>query len=78
MKSVLIAAVAAALLAACATPQERAQKVIDQHGPYCEALGFARGSDAWRSCLQSEQARKESIVYQINQGTKYQKRTPTQ
>lgn len=39
------------LLAGCATPQERAQRVVARHAPVCEALGFQRGSDQWRQCV---------------------------
>jgi hypothetical protein len=47
-----------AVLAACATPAERAeqaQKEMDEmmrvYGPACEKLGFVHGDDKWRDCV---------------------------
>ncbi|HEX8989552.1 MAG TPA: hypothetical protein VF816_16465 [Rhodocyclaceae bacterium] len=49
---------AALLLAACATPAERAaqrQRDIDammaEYGPACERLGYKAHTDAWRDCI---------------------------
>lgn len=56
------------LLAGCATPEERAAKIINRHGPYCETLGFVSGSDGWRQCVMSEEnsrrARRGVVCYQ--------------
>lgn len=48
----------ALLLGGCATPAERAaqqQREVDEmivvYGPACERLGYANGSDQWRSCI---------------------------
>ncbi len=46
------------LLAACATPEERAAEVkaeVDEmirvYGPGCERLGYASNTDPWRECI---------------------------
>lgn len=46
------------LLAACATPEERAAAIqaevgemIQVYGPGCEKLGFAKNTDPWRECI---------------------------
>jgi hypothetical protein len=48
----------ALLLAACATPQERAMQkqaemegMMALYGPACARLGYAPNSDQWRSCI---------------------------
>ncbi|HEY5994533.1 MAG TPA: hypothetical protein VIU46_08040 [Gallionellaceae bacterium] len=47
-----------ALLAGCATPEERAARVqaeveemIKVYGPGCEKLGFAKDTEPWRECI---------------------------
>jgi len=57
-------------LSACSTPQERAaqaQTEIEQmmvvYGPACSRLGYANGSDQWRSCILSLNARNELQNY---------------
>jgi hypothetical protein len=57
-------------LAACTTPQERAANVqaeVEQmmvtYGPACSKLGYASGSDAWRSCVLSLNQRDENQLY---------------
>ena len=47
-----------ALLAGCATPEERAARVqaeveemIKVYGPGCEKLGFAKDTEQWRQCI---------------------------
>ena len=44
----------AILLVGCATPEQRADRALSRYGPYCEKLGFAPDSDAYRNCIQSE------------------------
>jgi len=46
------------VLAGCATPAQRAAqmeaevaRMIQEYGPACEKLGFARDSDKWRDCI---------------------------
>lgn len=46
------------LLTGCLTPAERAaqvQREVDEmivvYGPGCERLGYANGTDDWRSCI---------------------------
>lgn len=43
------------LLAGCVTPQQRAERSIAMHAPYCEKLGFERNTDAWRQCIVNEE-----------------------
>ena len=57
MRAIAIAALAA-LLAACATPAERAAAVqrdvedmIQVYGPGWEKLGYKTDSDPWRDCV---------------------------
>lgn len=57
----------AALLAACATPQERAARAIERHGPYCEGLGYSRGTESFINCVRQEQARVEYLVNSYQQ-----------
>lgn len=52
MRYALIAAIA--LLAACATPAQRAERVMAIHGPYCDKLGFQRDTDPWRNCVMQQ------------------------
>lgn len=47
-----------ALLAGCATPEQRAAQVerevndmIRVYGPACERLGYKTDSDPWRDCI---------------------------
>jgi len=54
MKTILV--VAALSLAACATPEQRADKLVASHGPTCDRLGFARDSDGWRNCVMQSDA----------------------
>lgn len=55
----------AALLAACATPEERAaqyQREVDAmvqvYGPACDRLGYKSDSDPWRDCILRLNARE--------------------
>ncbi|MFY9184396.1 MAG: hypothetical protein WBJ45_08085 [Limnohabitans sp.] len=57
----------ATLLAACATPQERAARAIERHGPYCEGLGYSRGTESFINCVRQEQARVEYLVNSYQQ-----------
>ena len=58
MRTLLIAMGAAALLSACATPQEKAaraqadvEQMMQQYGPACTRLGYQENSDQWRNCV---------------------------
>jgi hypothetical protein len=42
------------VLAACATPQQRAAQAEKDYGPTCEKRGYAQDSDKWRACVQTE------------------------
>lgn len=53
------------LLAGCASAEQKSQweaeAAIGRQAPYCETLGYSRGSDQWRNCIaQREQARDAS------------------
>ena len=47
----------AAALAACATPEQRAEEmagyISENYGPTCAKLGYAVDSDAYRNCMLS-------------------------
>jgi hypothetical protein len=54
----LILPLAALLLVACTTPQQRAaqkqaemEQMMVVYGPACARLGYAPNSDQWRSCI---------------------------
>lgn len=59
MRAVLLLGLTA-LLAACATPAERAaqmerevDRMIQIYGPACSKLGYKPETDAWRDCVLS-------------------------
>jgi hypothetical protein len=67
-------ALAVLLLAGCSTPEQRAlarQAEMDQmmveFGPACTRLGYAAGSDQWRSCVLQLDAKADLERY----GTSY-------
>ena len=60
MRYVIMAATL--VLAGCATPQERAERAIARHSPYCEKLGFEKGTDGWRNCIMSEEQARNSAA----------------
>lgn len=52
------------LLAGCAaTPDEYASQVIAAYGPYCDKLGYQANTDAWRTCIQLEDAKAVAAAY---------------
>ena len=58
MRQNIFLAASVLLLAACATPQERAAKmqlkmdrIIIEYGPACIRLGYQQNSDQWRNCI---------------------------
>lgn len=58
MRTSIIAALTAVVLAACASPAEqaaRAEREIDYmvqiYAPACEKLGYTRNTDPWRNCI---------------------------
>lgn len=57
------------LLAACATPEERADRAIARHGPYCERLGYERGTKDWRDCIASRDVRRGMVCNQVGNTT---------
>jgi len=69
MRTIIVLA-AAALLAACATPQERAARkqaemaeMIAIYGPACDRLGYAQQSDQWRNCIISLSTKDDAQRY---------------
>ena len=56
MRLVTVLSLAAAL-AACATPEQRAEEmagyISENYGPTCAKLGYAVDSDAYRNCMLS-------------------------
>ena len=57
------------LLAGCSTPGDRAERVAQHFGPYCDKLGYARDSDAWRTCVREQDARPQSAAQRLINGT---------
>lgn len=41
----------ALLLVACATPEERARKIVAEYGASCTALGFTPSTESHRLCM---------------------------
>lgn len=61
---------AALLLAACSTPQERAaymqqqaDEMIRVYGPACERLGYSPNTDQWRACVLHLNSQEEMRDY---------------
>lgn len=51
------------LLGGCATPEERADRIIARQGPFCERLGYPKDSDGWRDCvMQRDRQAREAIM----------------
>lgn len=42
------------LVAACATPGQRAAQAEAEYGARCEQLGHAKDSEQWRVCVENE------------------------
>lgn len=71
----LLAWLPVAMLAACATPQERAaqaraevEEMMVVYGPACTHMGYAAQSDAWRSCVLNLDTRAELRTYDTGPG----------
>ncbi|MDA8128088.1 MAG: hypothetical protein M0Z73_05230 [Betaproteobacteria bacterium] len=52
-------------LAGCATPQQRAAKAMERHGPYCTALGLKQGTPEWANCVEQAQASEDAMTAAI-------------
>jgi hypothetical protein len=63
MARILMPGIALAMLIACASPESQAERAIARFGPYCEKLGYTKGTDPWRDCIMKEQARITSIIW---------------
>jgi uncharacterized protein YceK len=53
------------LLSGCATVDERAAETLAAFGPYCEKLGYTKDTDAWRQCIQMEDAAAGVRAYEM-------------
>lgn len=42
------------LLAGCSTPEQRAERDLQKYGPYCQRLGYERGSAGFASCVENQ------------------------
>lgn len=61
---------AAVLVAACATPAERAarmerevERMIQIYGPACSRLGYKPETDPWRDCILSLNDQENTLRY---------------
>jgi outer membrane PBP1 activator LpoA protein len=70
MMRTLSLALAALLLAACTTPQERAMymqaqadEMVTVYGPACMRLGYAANTDQWRACILNLSAKDDMQRY---------------
>jgi uncharacterized protein YcfL len=61
---------AALLLAACSTPQERAayqarlaDEMLVEYGPACQRLGYTQNTDPWRACVMNLSSKDEMRTY---------------
>lgn len=57
-------------LSGCTTPEQRAAQARDEvqqmmvvYGPACAHLGYAQGSDAWRTCILNLSAKEDAQRY---------------
>jgi len=63
---------AAALLAACGTPEQAAYNadpimaMSEEYGPPCEKSGYAKGSAAWRSCIEQTSRRDDLVRHSLH------------
>lgn len=61
---------AAMMLAACSTPQERAaynaqqaDQMMVEYGPACQRLGYTVNTDQWRACVLHMNSQAEMRTY---------------
>ena len=48
------------VLSGCVTAEQRAAQVAAEYGPYCDKLGYQRSTDAWRNCIQMQDAKNRA------------------
>lgn len=64
-----VLAILAVTLTGCATPEQRAQAMLDEFGPVCAVLGFKAGTQEYSQCvLQSataDQQRRMTVYHAI-------------
>jgi len=56
------------LLAGCATPEQKADKMVERYGPACSKLGYQADSDKWRDCIVAMNGSRRGVVqtYSLN------------
>jgi hypothetical protein len=59
-KSNMVLALAIVLTGCALTPEQRAARAIERYAPYCEKLGYERGTDRWRDCIASEESARRA------------------
>ena len=47
-------------LSGCVTAEQRAARITAEYGPYCDKLGYPRNTDAWRNCIQAQDAKSRA------------------
>lgn len=50
------------LLAGCATPEQRADYLMEKFGPFCDKMGYERNTDAWRGCVTQQAANRRPVT----------------
>jgi hypothetical protein len=53
------------LIGGCATPEERADKMISRYGPVCDRLGYQANTDPWRDCVVKQAQRSRQTCSQV-------------
>lgn len=56
------------LLAGCATPQQRAERMIAKYGPMCETIGYEQYTEGWRNCVLQQDAANRAAFMELYQG----------
>lgn len=64
MKKIALAVLAFAFVG-CATPQQRAEQAMRNHGPFCTAMGMKQGSPEWSNCVVQRQASDDALTTAI-------------
>ena len=65
IKLLVVLSIAFLLVSGCATPEQRAQRIIANYGPYCEGLGYTVNSNEWRNCIMNEHQRVSDYISRI-------------
>jgi|AntAceMinimDraft_12_1070368.scaffolds.fasta_scaffold147500_2 hypothetical protein len=62
MRKLFVSIGIATLLVGCATPEQKAERMIKRYGPMCEKLGYTKNTDQWRDCIMKERKRVSDFV----------------